>query len=399
MYDSSPKHNPIRHLKTSLFQKEWIFPHRNSVAFVTLGIEDSHMSSNHSAYNILKDYEWNYAHVPSSKPHISNPAEETPGKWTYAGLPVRSPLAIAAGPLLNSEWVKFYAERSFDILTYKTVRRCSQASYKLPNLVPIEAVGVHKPGASVRGIGQMTGSWAVSFGMPSREPKIWRADIASARQCLESGQILSVSVVATPEKGDDLKTIGEDYASCARWAFESGADVVELNFSCPNVKTPDGMLYTQPAASKDVLCRVRDLVGNKPLLVKLGFVGEDALARSWVKLSEGLVEGLVMINCIGAKVQSADGKDFFSGESRGIAGVAISEAVRKQVITFQSLIREHRSKLKTIAVGGVKEATDVSDYLKLGVEGVQTATAAMLNPSWAVSVKSELQKAYRAQSI
>ena len=114
-----------------------------------------------------------------------------------------------------------------------------------------------------------------------------------------------------------MKTIGEDYASCARWAFESGADVVELNFSCPNVKTPDGMLYTQPTASKDVLYRVRDLVGDKPLLVKLGFVGEDALARSWVELSGGLVQGLVMINCIGAKVQSPDGKDLFQRRVTG----------------------------------------------------------------------------------
>ncbi len=357
------------------------------------------VTPNHSAYNILKDYQWNYAHVPSSKPHISKPAVEISGEWTYAGLPVRSPLAVAAGPLLNSEWIKFYAERSFDILTYKTVRRCSRVSYGLPNLVPIEAMRVQRPGASVRGIRQMTGSWAVSFGMPSREPKIWRDDLVTARQSLGAGQILSVSVVATPEEGDDLKTIGEDYASCARWAFESGADVVELNFSCPNVKTPDGMLYTQPTASRDVLYRVRDLVGDKPLLVKLGFVGEDALARNWVELSGGLVQGLVMTNCIGAKVQSPDGKDFFSGESRGIAGAAISEAVRKQVSTFQSLIHEHRSKVKTIAVGGVTEATDVSDYLKLGVEGVQTATAAMLNPSWAVSVKSELQKADGAQSV
>ncbi|HAO68021.1 MAG TPA: hypothetical protein DCR17_15210, partial [Verrucomicrobiales bacterium] len=87
------------------------------------------------------------------------------------------------------------------------------------------------------------------------------------------------------------------------------------------------------------------------------------------------------------------------GGTGGWGGAGVSEAVRKQVSTFQSLIHEHRSKVKTIAVGGVTEATDVSDYLKLGMEGAQTATAAMLNPSWAVSVKSELQKADGAQSV
>jgi dihydroorotate dehydrogenase len=91
--------------------------------------------------------------------------------------------------------------------------------------------------------------------------------------------------------------------------------------------------------------------------------------------------------------------DIFEGNSRGIAGTAISEAVRQQVATFQSLIREHRSRVKTIAVGGISNSKDVSDYLKMGVEAVQVATAAMLDPFWAVGVKSELHKTECLQQI
>lgn len=346
------------------------------------------VSEIHKNYDIQRGYQWNYANVPPCHPSFSESIPKMPGTWTYAGLPVASPLGVAAGPLLNSKWIKLYAQRGFDILTYKTVRRCARDSYALPNLVPVENSAMKSPGLIKKTTQGMTGSWAVSFGMPSKDPTIWREDVGIAKQSLGTGQILSVSVVATPEEGDDLKTISEDYAACAQWAFESGADVVELNFSCPNVNTRDGMLYTQPEASREVLDRVRSKVADKPLLVKLGFINELELARSWVEFSDGLVQGLVMINCIGARVQSPDARQLFGGESRGIAGVAITEAVKQQVFTFQALIQEHQSKLSTIAVGGISKSIEVSDYLQLGVESVQVATAAMLDPRWAVRVKS-----------
>ena len=96
----------------------------------------------------------------------------------------------------------------------------------------------------------MGDAWAVSFGMPSKMPAVWRSDVALCRSHLASHQILSVSVVATPDATTSAVALGEDYAQCAVWAFESGADVVELNFSCPNVSTSDGQLSNQLDAAK-----------------------------------------------------------------------------------------------------------------------------------------------------
>lgn len=348
------------------------------------------VSEMHSIYDIKQDYEWNYHHVP--QPDLGAPVnmQQIHGCWTYACLPVSSPLAVAAGPLLNSRWIEYYAKRGFDILTYKTVRRCERSSYQLPNLVPVKTAAIQNPGSTIPESSSMEGSWAVSFGMPSRAPEVWREDVAKAKQALRKGQILSVSVVATPEEGDDLKTISDDYAICANWAFESGADVVEVNFSCPNVSTRDWMLFMQADASQEVLSRIRDLIDDKPLLVKLGYVNDVDLARHWVKISEGLVQGLVMVNCIGAKVATLGGKEWFDGAPRGIAGTAIAGTVRSQLELFQSHIREQRSSLKTIAVGGITRSEDVAAYLEGGVEAIQVATAAMLDPFWAVKVRTAL---------
>ena len=347
------------------------------------------MTDDHTVYNVNRDYEWNYHHVPCAEVHGNPDIAPIPGNWTYAGLPVASPLAMSAGPLLNSRWIAYYAKLGFDVLTYKTVRRCKRDSYPTPNLVPVATGELKQAHTEIECSGHMDHSWAVSFGMPSREPVVWQEDVTRARESLRSGQLLCVSVVATPEPSDNLHDIAEDYASCAKGAFASGADVVEVNFSCPNVATRDGMLYAQPEASLEILKRVRDSIQDRPLLVKLGYISNPELARHWVELAEGWAQALVMVNCIGTKVKTREGDPLFDGEPRGIAGQAICSAVKDQVRLFRSIIKERTSSLRIIAVGGISSLQDVHDHLETGAEAVQIATAAMLDPLWAIRVRRE----------
>ena len=78
------------------------------------------------AYDPRQTYDWNYDHAPEA------PLREeaaVPGQWDFCGLPVGSPLGIAAGPLLNGKWILYYAALGFDVLTYKTVRSRARACY------------------------------------------------------------------------------------------------------------------------------------------------------------------------------------------------------------------------------------------------------------------------------
>ena len=70
---------------------------------------------------------------------------------------------------------------------------------------------------------------AVSMGLPSPPPEAWRADIKRARAKLGAEQLLIVSVAGTATPGGDGEQLAQDYALCARWAAEAGADVVELH--------------------------------------------------------------------------------------------------------------------------------------------------------------------------
>ena len=128
-------------------------------------------------YDRSQGYEWNYKNAPGPQ---DLPLAEVPGKWQFCGLPVDSPLGIPAGPLLNGAWCLYYASLGFDIVTYKTVRSRSRECYDLPNLQPVRCTQLHGGESELSAIERMEGSWAVSYGMPSREPESWREDIRYA---------------------------------------------------------------------------------------------------------------------------------------------------------------------------------------------------------------------------
>lgn len=305
-------------------------------------------------------------------------------------MPVGSPLGIAAGPLLNGRWILYYAALGFDVLTYKTVRSRMRACYPMPNLQPVAAAELRDPQSALLCSAVMRGSWAVSFGMPSKAPDVWRADIEATRRALPKDKILSVSVVATPEDDWTLDDVADDFARCARWAVESGADCIEANFSCPNVASADAHLYQQPEAAAIVAERLRQAVGSKPLLIKIGHVSEETLAA---ELSQSLAphaDALVMVNCIGATVVDAERRPLFDGAPRGIAGKAIRDAVLQQVSLFASIIRRQALKLRLVGVGGIASAQDIRAHLHADSHAIQLATAAMLDPCVGVKIRREL---------
>src|SRR4030095_2167975 len=145
---------------------------------------------------------------------------------------------------------------------------------------------------------EMRGSWAVSFGMPSKSPDIWRADIENTRRALPRHKLLSVSVVATPEPHWTADDLAEDFARCARWAVESSADAVEANFSCPNVASADGQLYPQPEIAGRLAARLRAAAGTTPLLLKIGHVTDEAQAAALVSAVSPHADALGVVHCL-----------------------------------------------------------------------------------------------------
>ncbi len=338
-------------------------------------------------YDPGQTYQWNYDHAPEV---IEVPEPPVPERWEFLGHRVESPLGVAAGPLLNARWLLYYAHLGFDILVYKTVRSRAWPCYPLPNLVPVECESLQGNETVVRASPQMRGTWAVSFGMPSQEPEVWRRDVAWAREKLPPGKVLCVSVVGT---GKTLQELQEDYAQVARWATQAGAQVVEANFSCPNVCTPDGQLYRSAEQSAQVAQAIREAIGPEvPLVIKIGHVVDARLASQLVQSLQPWAQALAMTNSVAAQVQGPNGRLLFEGQRRGICGRATFAPSLKQLKLFAQVVQELDSPMKLIAVGGADSWPRVREYLQAGACSVHLATAVMVRPQVGLEIRQQWAK-------
>ena len=308
------------------------------------------------------------------------------------GFRLASRFGIAAGLLLDSRWILAYSRLGYDILTYKTVRTAEHPSHPPPNWVFVEEA---RPDGSVRRLRQPPGdpariSSAVCFGMPSMPPDYWRRDVALARQGLQPGQILVVSVVGTPKEPAHPHALAEDYALCARWAAEAGAHLIEANLSCPNVCTAEGSLYHDPGASRLVADAVRSAIGSRPLLLKVGRIAESARLESFLRAVHPLVDGITLVNGVTRPVLEADGTPVFGSAFRnaGVLGRSIHEISVASVRQARQILLRHRWRLGLFAVGGVSTPRDIDDFLQAGADAVLAGSAPMYHPLLACEYKA-----------
>jgi len=165
------------------------------------------------------------------------------------------PLGLPACVLTPThKWIKFYAQRGFDLLTYKTVRGKPWDGHPKPNWALVKlllddqrviASRVDEPWWPIH---PREFSMANSFGVPSQHPREWQADVEKARDVLRvPGQVLIVSVMGTPEEADTIEDLADDFANVAGLAKEAGAQIIEANLSCPNTGSgPSGEIYKRP---------------------------------------------------------------------------------------------------------------------------------------------------------
>ena len=343
------------------------------------------------AYDLAATYAENFQRGPrlSSPPNVYvTPANE---RVEFLGIPVNSRLGIAAGLLLNAKWIEGYADRGWDLLTYKTVRSSVRACYSPPNWAFVNADAGEGPVYATDDLPDDPAdiSSAVCFGMPSMSPEFWREDIARAKTVLHDGQLLIVSVVASPEAGWSAEQVADDYAKCAAWAAEAGADVIEANYSCPNVCSAEGQVYCDASFSEMVTQTIRSAIGVTPLLLKIGVFPDSEKQRAFLHAVADNASGITLVNGIAREVRHADGQPVFGDNyiKAGVMGRIIHEPCVTAVREAHAVIDSEKLPLALAAVGGVSSAADFEDFIAAGADVVMCGSSPMYLPDLAVEIK------------
>ncbi len=343
-------------------------------------------------YRLDRTFEQNAAAGPDfggSYPDVPS----TPMK-DFLGYRVASRFGIAASLVLNERWFELYSRLGFDLLTYKTIRSRERRAHLPPNWLYLDEPNLADTDAAVVAVGDLpatplTATAAGSIGMPSSAPEVWRRDIRNCRARLRLGQVLIVSVVGTADAGTSEADFIADFGALAAEAKESGAQVVELNFSCPNVGRRESEVYGDIDSAVKIAQAARAAIGSLPLLVKIGVIEQHGQMSALLQSLSGIVDGVVMINAPRRMIVDKAGAPAF-GSNRAYAGMmggATFEVAMQCVRSAVNIVQRDGLDLHVLAVGGVHSVERMSAFFDAGAYAVLAASACAWDPYLAIRAK------------
>jgi len=347
-------------------------------------------------YNPEKTYEENYSHGPygilRSAKKIKNQGKT---KYSLFGYQVYSLFGIPAGPILNSKFVRGAFNKGFDLVVYKTVRSDIYPCHPNPNIVHVNIKGnltlerAKKPLVADDKYKEPL-SITNSFGVPSKKASIWQKDVQKAITYEGKGQLLILSFMGTVRPNQSEEELIADFAKAARQSLKTGAKVLEVNLSCPNVGS-EGLVCYNLKVTKKALQAIRKIIGKKPLVVKTGYFEKDTELKKFATIVDKYAQGVSAINTIVAPVVNKTGQQMLPGSSirlkSGICGAAIKWAGLDMVKRLKKLREKNHYSYVIFGVGGVMNVKDYIEYKKAGADVVMSATGSIWNPYLAYQIK------------
>lgn len=333
------------------------------------------------------------------KPHHSNSLDSSQQSNTsythWLGQDIDLPFGIPAGPLLNARYCKAAFLKGFDLCVYKTVRTRYYPCHPAPNVLPLELQPDELDPERARQVVRAKSDYSAplsitnSFGVPSRAPEEWQPDMAAAVAAAKKGQVLIGSFQGTKHEGGSTQEFIADFALAAKLVKETGAKVVEANFSCPNEGSSNLVCFDIPSVQK-ISYAIKQEIGDTPLIIKLAYFESESHLRDLVKAVGGIVQGMATINTVPATIQNPDGSQALPGIGRlvsGVCGSAIRRVGLEMVGRLHALRIEFGLEFSIIGVGGVMSPVDFHQFRKQGADVVMSATGSMWNPNLAEEIR------------
>ena len=350
-------------------------------------------------YDPNKTYEENYNQGPFGT-FADGKVFENQGepKFEAYGHKVYSHFGIPTGPLINSNFVKAAFEKGFDIAVYKTVRSGNFPCHPYPNVLAVHPDGdltMEKMKQPVLADTDYQDPISItnSFGVPSRKPEIWQDDVKKAINYAGSGQMMILSFMGTTKENQSPKEFIEDHRIAAKLSKETGAKVLEVNLSCPNIGN-EGLICYDLEMSRKVCEAIKNEIGNTPLALKVGYYeNNDALVK-FAAIANEYAQDVSAINTLQATIVDSDGDQALPGKNReksGVCGASIKWAGVNMVTRLKKIKDEKGYKFSITGIGGITTPQDFEDYRKVGADIVMSATGSMWNPYLAREIKSILQ--------
>lgn len=166
----------------------------------------------------------------------------------------------------------------------------------------------------------------------------------------------------------------EDYVTGATLLSNADIDMLELNISCPNVKSGGMAFGLKAEVASEVVRSVRE-VCSKPLIVKLSPNAENIVEMALACEAAG-ADALSLVNTFQAMaIDLHRRKPIFNNVYAGLSGAAIKPIALRMVHSVCKQV-----KVPVIGIGGISTAEDVLEFIMAGASAVQIGTVNFNNP-------------------
>jgi dihydroorotate dehydrogenase (NAD+) catalytic subunit len=178
----------------------------------------------------------------------------------------------------------------------------------------------------------------------------------------------------------------EEFATLVETAAERPeVAAIELNVSCPNVKS-GCVMGAEPRETWTLLERIRPLTA-KPLVVKLTPNVTDVVPVACAAEESG-ADALSLINTLrGLAVDPGSNRRSLGAGQGGLSGPAVRAVALEMVYAIAS-----QASLPLVGMGGVQSGRDALDFLAAGARCVAVGTESFRDPAAGLRVRRELSE-------
>lgn len=164
----------------------------------------------------------------------------------------------------------------------------------------------------------------------------------------------------------------EEFGEVAKRAGEFGADAIELNLSCPNVKKAGDIYGASPELSRKVIEDVKSKV-DLPLIAKLTASTGDIVEVASACADAGC-DAITAINTLPAmKIDVRTKSPVLGNKTGGLSGPSIKPVALRCVYEISRELD-----IPVIGCGGITTGEDALEFLMAGARAVEIGTAVRL---------------------
>lgn len=178
----------------------------------------------------------------------------------------------------------------------------------------------------------------------------------------------------------------EEYCQMAEKLSETDVDMIELNISCPNVKSGGVQFGTSCESVGNITGEVRKYC-KKPLVVKLSPNVTDIASIAQSAEAAG-ADAVSMINTLtGMRIDINTRRPIIRNNTGGLSGAAVFPVAVRMVWQVSNAI-----KIPIIGMGGISTWEDAVEMLMAGATALQIGTVLFSDPYAPIKINEGLNK-------